>query len=72
MYENEIKLAWKKIENMYYTMELKIPEESQEDIPMFEDLKKAIRKLISIEKSWNDINMASCYSNEEDCVYQNE
>ena len=69
MYENEVKLAWEKNENMYYTMKLKIPEENQEDIPIFEDLKKPIRKLISIEKSWNDINMASCYRNEEDYVY---
>jgi len=60
MYQDEIESAWRKIENMYYTMELKIPEDNQEDIPMFEDMKKAIKELIRIEKSWKDVNEASC------------
>ena len=71
MYQDEIKVAWKNIENLWYTMELKIPEDNQENIPMFEDIQLAIEELIRIEKSWKDVNEASCRSSmdeyEDDC-----
>ena len=57
MYSDEIENAWRKIKMIWYGSE-----DIEIDIPTFEEMELAIKELIRIEKSWKDINEASCRS----------